>query len=75
MKRIANSCNGAAFKFQICLASLYAAVGGGWHTGEPLVDAATRQQMEQLTNWGDLLCTVPSQCVWGFLSPLPSMPA
>jgi NodT family efflux transporter outer membrane factor (OMF) lipoprotein len=37
------------------LITLYAAVGGGWHTGEPLVDAATRQQMEQRTNWGDLL--------------------
>ncbi|CAE6739687.1 Outer membrane protein OprM [Paraburkholderia domus] len=37
------------------LITLYAAVGGGWHSGEPLVDAATRQQMEQRTNWGDLL--------------------
>ncbi|CAG4888286.1 TolC family protein [Paraburkholderia saeva] len=37
------------------LITLYAAVGGGWQTGEPLVDAATRQQMEQRTNWGDLL--------------------
>jgi NodT family efflux transporter outer membrane factor (OMF) lipoprotein len=37
------------------LITLYAALGGGWHTGEPLVDAATREQMEQRTNWGDLL--------------------
>ena len=29
--------------------------GGGWQSEAPLVDAATRQQMEQRTNWGDLL--------------------
>jgi len=37
------------------LIALYKAVGGGWYTQQPLIDAATRQQMEQRTDWGDLL--------------------
>ncbi len=37
------------------LIALYKAMGGGWHTNAPLVDPATRQQMEQRTNWDDLL--------------------
>jgi len=37
------------------LIALYKALGGGWHTGQPLVDTATRQQMEQRTDWGGLL--------------------
>jgi NodT family efflux transporter outer membrane factor (OMF) lipoprotein len=37
------------------LIALYKALGGGWYTQQPLVDAATRQQMEQRTDWGDLL--------------------
>lgn len=37
------------------LIALYKALGGGWHTGEPVLDAATRQQMERRTDWGDLL--------------------
>ncbi len=37
------------------LIALYKALGGGWRTGEPVLDAATRQQMERRTDWGDLL--------------------
>ncbi|WP_061172027.1 efflux transporter outer membrane subunit [Caballeronia hypogeia] len=37
------------------LIALYKALGGGWTTRAPLVDAATRQQMQQRTDWGDLL--------------------
>jgi len=37
------------------LIALYKALGGGWTTQQPLVDAATRQQMQQRTDWGDLL--------------------
>ena len=37
------------------LVALYKAVGGGWYSEQPLVDPATRRQMEQRTNWGDLL--------------------
>ncbi len=37
------------------LIALYKALGGGWQTGQPLVDAQTRQQMEQRTDWGGLL--------------------
>ncbi|MBP0628295.1 TolC family protein [Cupriavidus sp. AcVe19-1a] len=36
------------------LIALYKALGGGWHSELPLVDPATRQQMQQRTNWGDL---------------------
>lgn len=37
------------------LIALYKAVGGGWQTEQPLVDPATREQMEKRTNWGDLI--------------------
>ncbi|WP_267225945.1 TolC family protein [Dyella silvae] len=37
------------------LIALYKAVGGGWHTEQPMIDPATREQMEQRTNWGDLI--------------------
>ncbi|CAB3806380.1 Outer membrane protein OprM [Paraburkholderia ultramafica] len=44
------------------LIALYKAVGGGWYSEQPLVDPATRQQMQQRTDWGDLLneLNVPS---------------
>jgi len=37
------------------LIALYKAVGGGWYSAQPLVDPATRAQMQQRTDWGDLL--------------------
>ena len=37
------------------LINLYRALGGGWYSAEPLVDPATRRQMQQRTDWGDLL--------------------
>jgi NodT family efflux transporter outer membrane factor (OMF) lipoprotein len=37
------------------LIALYKALGGGWYSEQPLVDSATRQQMQQRTDWGDLL--------------------
>ncbi|CAB3754640.1 Outer membrane protein OprM [Paraburkholderia solisilvae] len=37
------------------LVALYKALGGGWYSEQPLIDPATRQQMQQRTNWGDLL--------------------
>ena len=37
------------------LIALYKALGGGWATSAPLIDAATRQQMEQRTDWGKLI--------------------
>ncbi len=37
------------------LIALYKAMGGGWHTNQPMVDPATREQMQQRTDWGDLL--------------------
>ncbi|MGO4330561.1 efflux transporter outer membrane subunit [Cupriavidus sp. 2TAF22] len=37
------------------LIALYKALGGGWYSGQPLVDPATREQMRQRTDWGDLL--------------------
>ncbi|MGF6602093.1 NodT family efflux transporter outer membrane factor (OMF) lipoprotein [Paraburkholderia sp. GAS448] len=37
------------------LIALYTAVGGGWYTGAPLVDPDTRRQMQQRTDWGDML--------------------
>ncbi|CAB3808636.1 hypothetical protein LMG28688_06810 [Paraburkholderia caffeinitolerans] len=37
------------------LIALYKALGGGWYTAQPLVDAATRAQMQQRTDWGDLI--------------------
>lgn len=37
------------------LISLYKALGGGWYTAQPLIDPATRAQMQHRTDWGDLL--------------------
>ncbi|MHC8305955.1 efflux transporter outer membrane subunit [Pseudomonas sp. PB3P13] len=37
------------------LIALYKALGGGWYTAQGKVDPATRQQMQQRTDWGDLL--------------------
>ena len=37
------------------LIALYAALGGGWYTEAPLVDPDTRRQMQQRTDWGDML--------------------
>ena len=38
------------------LISVYRALGGGWQSASgTFVDEATRQEMEQRTNWGDLL--------------------
>jgi outer membrane protein TolC len=37
------------------LIALYKALGGGWYSEQPAVDAATRQQMQQRTDWGELL--------------------
>lgn len=37
------------------LIALYKALGGGWYSEQPLLDAPTRQQMQQRTDWGDLL--------------------
>ena len=37
------------------LIALYKALGGGWYSNQPLLDDATRQQMQQRTDWDDLL--------------------
>ncbi|MFD4839980.1 efflux transporter outer membrane subunit [Achromobacter sp. NPDC058515] len=37
------------------LIALYKALGGGWQSEQPIVDPATRDQMRQRTDWGDLL--------------------
>ncbi|MCY1448401.1 efflux transporter, outer membrane factor (OMF) lipoprotein, NodT family [compost metagenome] len=37
------------------LIALYKALGGGWYSDQPMIDPATRQQMQQRTDWGDLL--------------------
>lgn len=37
------------------LIALYKALGGGWESSAPLLDAATRNQMAQRTDWGRLL--------------------
>jgi len=37
------------------LIALYKALGGGWYSAEPVLDPATREQMRQRTDWGDLL--------------------
>lgn len=41
--------------------NLFRSLGGGWQTVEPreYIDDATRQQMQERTNWGDLLETPP----------------
>ncbi|MFJ4441757.1 efflux transporter outer membrane subunit [Pseudomonas sp. NPDC089422] len=37
------------------LVSLYKALGGGWDNNRKPIDPATRQKMENRTDWGDLL--------------------
>ncbi|WP_223443631.1 MULTISPECIES: efflux transporter outer membrane subunit [Pseudomonas] len=37
------------------LIALYKALGGGWYSDQPLIDPATRKQMQERTDWGDLL--------------------
>jgi len=39
------------------LVSLYKSLGGGWQnqTGQPLISEQSRDEMQQRTNWGDLL--------------------
>jgi outer membrane protein TolC len=37
------------------LIALYKALGGGWYSAWPRVDQATREQMQQRTDWDDLL--------------------
>ncbi|MBN3760571.1 TolC family protein [Burkholderia sp. Ac-20365] len=37
------------------LIALYKALGGGWYSDQPLVDPEVRAQMQERTNWGDLL--------------------
>ena len=37
------------------LIALYKALGGGWHSEAPVLDPATREQMQRRTDWGDLL--------------------
>lgn len=36
------------------LIAIYKALGGGWHSEMPLVDDATREQMQRRTDWGVL---------------------
>ncbi|CAG2151075.1 Cation efflux system protein CusC [Cupriavidus yeoncheonensis] len=43
------------------LIALYKALGGGWQSGQPLVDAPTQQQMEQRTDWGGLIDEAASE--------------
>lgn len=37
------------------LISLYKALGGGWFRDGPMIDDSTREQMQQRTDWDDLL--------------------
>lgn len=39
--------------------TLYKALGGGWQPGRAAVDPTTRRQMQQRTDWGDLLDAPP----------------
>lgn len=43
--------------------AMFRSLGGGWQTTEPrnFVDDATQQQMEERTNWGDLLENPPPE--------------
>ncbi|MFM0221725.1 efflux transporter outer membrane subunit [Paraburkholderia dipogonis] len=35
--------------------ALYKALGGGWYSDQPLIDPASRKQMQKRTDWGQLL--------------------
>ena len=37
------------------LIALYKALGGGWHSAQPRVDPDSRAQMQERTDWGELL--------------------
>jgi NodT family efflux transporter outer membrane factor (OMF) lipoprotein len=37
------------------LIALYKSLGGGWQSRLPLIDPATREQMQERTDWGNLL--------------------
>lgn len=41
------------------LIAIYRGLGGGWQAERQFVDEETRDQMEQRTNWGDLLDNAP----------------
>jgi NodT family efflux transporter outer membrane factor (OMF) lipoprotein len=41
--------------------ALYRALGGGWTSTQPLIDQRTQDQMQQRTNWGDLLQPTATQ--------------
>ena len=43
--------------------ALYRGLGGGWQVASPVqyIDEATRQQMQERTNWGDLLDNPPER--------------
>jgi NodT family efflux transporter outer membrane factor (OMF) lipoprotein len=41
------------------LIAIYRSLGGGWQVERQFVDDETREQMEQRTNWGDLLEPTP----------------
>ena len=43
--------------------ALYRGLGGGWQLASPVqyIDEATRQQMQERTNWGDLLDSPPER--------------
>lgn len=43
------------------LIAIYRSLGGGWQTERQFVDDETREQMEQRTNWGDLLESTPQE--------------
>jgi outer membrane protein TolC len=45
------------------LIALYKALGGGWqlHEDAPAVPDATKREMEERTNWGDMLSKPPSK--------------
>ena len=45
------------------LVALYTALGGGWenHAGLPYIDPATQQQMQERTDWGNLLETTEAK--------------
>ncbi len=51
------------------LIALYKALGGGWYTAQPLVDAATRAQMQQRTDWGDLIDDASAAATARSISP------
>jgi NodT family efflux transporter outer membrane factor (OMF) lipoprotein len=41
------------------LIGLYRALGGGWHSAQPMIDDTTREQMQQRTDWDGLLDEPP----------------